>query len=200
MTSRHDPLLVLGLGNILCSDDGLGAIAVSLLDREFVRPPEVEVLDGGTLGLALLPYLQQKNAVILVDAVRADAAPGSFVRLEGAEVAPAVEHRLSAHQVGVADLLESARWLGHYPRHLVLLGLVPYSLEMGVGCSPPVRASLPLLVERVIQEIRTFGFDLARRTTHEASAAGDCGDVAGVLGLHRVQRGSAQSLSHDSSP
>jgi hydrogenase maturation protease len=200
MTSRHDPVLVLGLGNILCRDDGLGAFAVSLLDREFLRPPEVEVLDGGTLGLTLLPYLQRKNVVILVDAVRANAAPGSFVRLEGAEVVPAVEQRLSAHQVGVADLLEGARWLGHYPRHLVLLGLVPCTFELGVGCSPPVQAALPLLVERIVEEIRGLGFDLARRTAHEAAAAGDCADVAGVLGLHGVQRRSAQSLSHDSSP
>jgi hypothetical protein len=120
-------------------------------------------------------------------------------------VAPAVEHRLSAHQVGVADLLEGARWLGHYPRHLVLLGLVPSSLEMGVGCSPPVQASMPLLVERVVQEIRRFGFDLSRRTTHEASASGDRGDgsgvpgVPGVLGPPGVQRRPAESLSHDSS-
>jgi hydrogenase maturation protease len=193
-------LLVLGLGNILCSDDGLGAIAVSVLDRRFLRPPDVEILEGGTLGLALLPYLQETNAAILVDAVRADAPPGSLVRLEGAEVAPAVEHRLSPHQVGVADLLEGARWLGRYPRHVVLIGLVPGTLELGVGCSPPVQASLPLLVERIADEIRAFGFDLARRTDDEWAAAEDRDDVAGVLGLHRVERRPAQSLSRDSRP
>src|SRR6516165_6318248 len=96
--SKALDLLVLGLGNILCGDDGLGAIAVSCLDRQFHRPREVELVEGGTLGLTLLPYLEDAAAAILVDAVRADSAPGSFVRLEGTEVGPAVEQRLSPHQ------------------------------------------------------------------------------------------------------
>jgi hydrogenase maturation protease len=160
----------------------------------------VELVEGGTLGLALLPYLEDAAAAILVDAVRADSAPGSFVRLEGTEVGPAVEQRLSPHQVGVADLLEGARWVDRYPNRVVLLGLVPGTLELGVGLSPPVQASLPMLMERIVEEIRGFGFDLVRRTAHAAWPVGDCCDVADLLGLHRIERRFAHGLSHDSGP
>jgi hydrogenase maturation protease len=126
------PLLVLGLGNVLCGDDGLGAIAVHLLRRRYRVPDGVVVLDGGTLGLSLLPTLEQAHEAILVDAIRADGPPGTFVRLEGDDVAPAVAARLSVHQVGVLDLLEAARWRGRYPSRLVLLGLVPESIDLGL--------------------------------------------------------------------
>lgn len=199
MTSRK-PLLVLGLGNVLCSDDGVGVMAVSALARGFEWPPDVEVLDGGTLGLALLPYLEEAAALILVDAIRGDAAPGSFVRLEGADVAPAVEQRLSPHQVGVADLLDGARWLDSYPDRVVLLGLVPATIELGVGCSPAVQAAIPTLVERIVEEIRGCGFDVVRRAANEVEGVVDSADVAGVLGLHGSGRRLAWSLSPDSGP
>ena len=77
--SERIPLLVLGLGNVLLEDDGVGGAAVSLLLDRFDLPQGVQVLDGGTLGLSLLPHLEAADTVILVDAVRADAAPGSLV-------------------------------------------------------------------------------------------------------------------------
>ena len=198
--SARKPLLVLGLGNVLCSDDGLGALALSLLDRDFDRPTGVEFLDGGTLGLALLPYLEDADAAILVDAIRADAAPGSFVRLEGADVAPAVAQRLSPHQIGVADLLHGARWIDRYPNRVVLLGLVPATIELGIGCSPAVRAAVPMLVDRVAEEIRGFGFDLVRRVANDVPAIVGRADVARLLGLHGIERRSAQRVSRHPHP
>lgn len=156
--SKATPLLVLGLGNVLLEDDGVGAAAVTLLLERYAAPEGVRVLDGGTLGLSLLPYLEDADAVILVDAVRADGPPGSFVRLDGDDVASAVATRLSVHQVGVADLLDGARWLGRYPDRVVLLGLVPESMELAVGLTPRVRSALPALADRVAEEARSLGF------------------------------------------
>jgi hypothetical protein len=121
--------------------------------------------------------------VILVDAIRVEAGPGSLVRLEGDDVAPAVATRLSPHQVGVADLLDGARWLGRYPRHVVLLGLVPESMELAVGLSPRVRPALPVLVERIVEEAGTLGFVFCRRSADETAPVGRTVDVtAYVLG------------------
>ena len=155
--SDRTPLLVLGLGNVLLEDDGLGVAAVSLLLDRYDVPPGARVLDGGTLGLSLLPYLEGADAVILVDAVLADGPPGTLVRLDGDDVPAAIATRLSVHQVGVADLLEAARWLGSYPGRVVLLGVVPASMELGVALSPAVNAALPDLVERVVAEARALG-------------------------------------------
>lgn len=181
--SERIPLLILGLGNVLLEDDGVGGAAVSLLLDRFEPPAGVNVLDGGTLGLSLLPYLETADAVILVDAVRADGAPGALVRLDGDEVAPAVATRLSPHQVGVADLLDGARWLGRYPERVVLLGLVPASMELSVGLSPLVRASLLDLVERIIEEAALLGFTFEPREPDAAHARGRAIDVARLAGM-----------------
>ena len=163
---RAEPsgLLVLGLGNVLLTDDGLGIVAVSLLERFYREPPGVAVLDGGTLGLALLPLLEDAADVILVDAVRTDEPPGSLVRLDGEAVAPAVRERLSPHQIGVADLLDGLRLRGRTPRRITLLGLVPESLELGVERSPAVADGLSGLVEAIIFEALQMGYAFTART------------------------------------
>ena len=180
--SRPTALLVLGLGNLICGDDGLGAAAVSLLDRDYEAPDGARVLDGGTLGLTLLPHLEDADDVILVDAILADQPPGSFVRLTGDDVAPAVLHRLSPHQIGVADLLDGARLHGRYPARLVLLGLVPWTLGLGVERSAPVAAGLPDLVERVVEQARSMGHEFVRRSD-VAKSSRDRGHVARVFSL-----------------
>jgi hydrogenase maturation protease len=168
---RADPrsLLVLGLGNVLCRDDGLGIAAIEELTRRYEAPAGVRILDGGTLGLALLAHVGEADDLVLVDAIRAAAAAGSLVRLTGDEVAPAVRERLSVHQIGVADLLDGMRWLGLRPRHLVLLGLVPETLEVGVGCSPAVTAALPGLVEEIAGAAARLGHPLRPRQQVESS-------------------------------
>ena len=176
-------LLILGLGNVLCADDGVGAAAVARLCRERVAPPGVQMLDGGTLGLSLLPLVESARDVLLVDAVRADAPPGTLVRLDGDDVMPAALERLSPHQVGVADLLEAMRLRDRLPRRLVLLGVVPESLELRLGRSPAVESALPALVERVVAEARALGYELPPRGDHEASAGRGAAGVDRVLGL-----------------
>ena len=181
--SERTPLLVLGLGNVLLEDDGVGGAAVAILLDRYEAPRGVRVLDGGTLGLSLLPHLQDAETVILVDAIRADGAPGDFVRLDGDDVAPAVATRLSPHQVGVADLLDGARWLGRYPDRVVLLGLVPESMELVVGVSPRVRAALSDLVERIVDEARALGFVFRHKNADETPAVGRAVDVARLAGM-----------------
>jgi hydrogenase maturation protease len=185
--SERTALLVLGLGNLLLQDDGVGSAAVALLNDGFIAPDGVRVFDGGTLGLSLLPYLEDADAVILVDAVNADAEPGALIRLSGDDVAPAVATRLSPHQVGVADLLDGARWLDCYPQHVVLLGLVPDSMELAVGLSARVRPSLPALVERIVEEAGTLGFSFRRKNVDDIPRAGRMAavDDAVVGGLRR---------------
>lgn len=180
--SDRTPLIVLGLGNVLLEDDGVGAAAVALLRDRYVAPPGVLVLDGGTLGLALLPYLEAADNLILVDAIRTNEPAGTLVRLQDDEVGPAVATRLSVHQVGVADLLDAARWLDRYPQRVTLLGLVPDSMELAVGLSPSVKPSLPMLVDSVVDEARALGFVFHRRAGDE-TPDGRTVDVARLSGV-----------------
>jgi hydrogenase maturation protease len=162
MTDAVD-LLVLGLGNPLCGDDGAGVAVVARLRERYEAPPGAVVLDGGTLGLSLLPYLRQARTVILIDAIAADAPAGTLVRLEGDDVAPAAAHRLSPHQVGVADLLDSARLLGGFPEALVLVGVVPAQLELSIERSAAVEARIDDLVKATLDEAARMGHTFTRR-------------------------------------
>jgi len=184
MTSRRQSLVVMGLGNILWGDDGLGVAAVQTLARRFEAPDGARVLDGGTLGLALLPIIQDAERVLLVDAIRVpDAAPGALIRIEGDEVAPAVRERLSPHQVGVADLLEAARLLDCYPERLVLLGIVPERLDFGFGLSAAVERQLDRLVNRVVEEVSGWGYAFRARAGSEETLRSGAGDHAGDFRL-----------------
>jgi hydrogenase maturation protease len=140
-------------------------------------------MDGGTLGLSLLHYVAEAEALIMVDAVRAGVSPGTPVRLTGDSVAPAIGSRLSVHQIGVADLLDGLRLTDSTPRRIVLLGLVPETLELGLARSPAVTEALPELVEAVVREAAELGFELVPRHT-DALSAGHHPDFAPrALGL-----------------
>ncbi len=179
-TSDDDRLavLVLGLGNVLCGDDGAGVIVAHQLRREYVMPDGVRVVDGGTLGLDLLALVAASDRVILVDAVRAEGPPGTLVRLAGDEVAPAVYERLSMHQIGVADLLAGAALCDRYPQEVVIVGIVPEMTSLSYGCTPDVTASLPALAAAVLAELRRLGHEPERRAV---AAPGN--DNARALGL-----------------
>jgi len=150
-------LLVLGLGNVLCGDDGVGPAVVAELGRRYVPPEGACVMDGGTLGLTLLPLLADAEHVLLVDAVLTGDVPGTLVRLRGDDVTPAVRSRLSVHQVGVADLLDGLRLCGHWPRRLGLVGVVPASFELHLGRSQAIERAVPALVEAVVEEAARWG-------------------------------------------
>jgi hydrogenase maturation protease len=170
MDSRSS-LLILGLGNLLCSDDGLGAFVAQAIAGTRIVPDGVTVLDGGTLGLSLLPYLEDADRAILVDAIQADAPPGTLVRIEGEDVGPAVAARLSVHQVGVSDLIEAARWRDRVPPTLVLLGVVPQTTDLGIGLSAPVDARMPELIDLVCEEARRLGFPLEKKAGDDQNHA-----------------------------
>lgn len=153
-------LLVLGLGNVLLGDDGLGAAALARLEADYHLPAGVRLEDGGTLGLGLLGLLAEATHVILVDAVRMDSPPGTLVRLDGDDVMPAVRDRLSPHQVGVAELLDAARLISCYPATVKLIGLVPETIDLGLVRSTAVAARLDELVEVIVREVAALGYPL----------------------------------------
>ncbi len=160
-------VLVLGLGNVLLGDDGLGAAALARIERGYRIPPGVRLEDGGTLGLSLLGLLAESHRVILVDAVRTGSAPGTLVRIDGEEVMDAVRERLSPHQIGVADLLDAARLIDCYPTTVTLLGLAPESIDLRVTRSDAVDASLDELVEAIVREVQSLGYEMVHEAENE---------------------------------
>jgi hydrogenase maturation protease len=149
--------LILGLGNVLLGDEGIGVWVVESLRRRFQFPSSATVLEGGTLGLDLLPQLHGVSRLLVVDAVRLGRGPGEIGRLEGDEVPRALEVKVSPHQIGLQELLATARLTGCEPQKVVLWGMEPGRLKPGPGFSPKVARALPRLQTRVLEELEQWG-------------------------------------------
>jgi hydrogenase maturation protease len=154
---------VLGIGNLVMSDDGVGVKVVQQLQREYRFPGNVEIMDGGTLGLDLLPKLEGIHHLIVVDAVETGEKPGTCVRLAGEELPIALETKVSPHQMGLKDLLSVAELLGHAPREMVLIGVQPGSIEMDTELTPEVEVMMQILVDNTLYELEKIGVIPRRR-------------------------------------
>lgn len=148
---------MLGIGNVLMNDDAIGVRVVQSLAARFDFPAEVLLLDGGTLGLDLLPYLEGIDRLLVVDAVETGAAAGTLVRLSGEDIPLALATKVSPHQMGLKDLLLVADLQGYSPPEMVLWGVQPASIEMDLQMSPHVAAAVPLLQDRVLAELAGWG-------------------------------------------
>jgi len=144
--------VILGLGNTLHSDDGLGPRAVEKLRSDRRIPDGVAVIDGGTLGLELLPYVWDCSRLLVLDSVDVGQPAGTLVRMCNDELTT-LAGKGSAHQLGVSDLLLALRVLAEHMPEIVLLGVQPASTEWGSKLSPPVEASLDRMVEAAISEL-----------------------------------------------
>jgi len=150
-------VVVLGVGNVLLSDEGLGVRAVERLQQDYCLPPEVEVIDGGTSGMELLEHLEGIDALIMVDAIRAGAPPATPMRLAGEALPVFFRTRLSPHQVGLSDVLANLELLGRSPRHICILGLQPQSLALGMELSREIEDGMPALLSMVTAELASLG-------------------------------------------
>ena len=157
MTGSRTDILVLGLGNILMSDDGFGGRVVEALGERYRLPPGVALLDGGTLGLDLLPRLEGIDRLLIIDALQMGGAPGTVYRLHGEEVPRAFAQKLSVHQMGVQDLLAVAELQGHLPRELVVWGVQAGAIDMGLDLTPEVGEALEEVVAGVVAELTSWG-------------------------------------------
>jgi len=138
MMAEDRDTAVIGLGNVVLSDDGLGVHAVRRLRERYALGPNVEVIEGGTAGLLLLPHLADARQVVIVDAIDVGAASGTLVRLDGVQWPTAFAVRMTPHDVGLADLLATAQLAGMWPERLALHGMQPESTSIGTALSMPV--------------------------------------------------------------
>lgn len=155
--------LVLGVGNLLLADEGFGIQVIERLQEAYHLPEEVQVLDGGTLGMDLLYYLEGVRRLLIVDAVETGGEPGTTIRLEGEDVPAHLSIKMSPHQVGVPDMLFAAKLRDIYPEEIVLLGVQPAVIDTSLELSPPVAAQLEPLVDQVCAELARWGLVVEHR-------------------------------------
>ena len=155
--------LVLGIGNVLLQDEGVGIHAVGELQRRFTFDDDVEFLDGGTAGVELLRYLDGKDHILIVDAVAAGHPPGTVFRVEGEDVPRMFHVRISPHQIGLSDVLATAMISDTLPGEMVMFGMEPGTMTTGLALTPVAEASLDKLVGAVVDELRGYGHRVEAR-------------------------------------
>ena len=157
LEERRFTTLVLGVGNRLMSDEGIGVHVIERLAGRYKLPEEVQILDGGTLGLDLLYYLEGIENLLLVDAAETGAEPGTMIRLEGEKVPAFLSIKISPHQMGVPDMLAAAKMKDIYPKRLVFWGIQPEQITLSLDLSPLLESKVDLLVEKLVEELRGWG-------------------------------------------
>lgn len=156
--------LILGVGNLLMSDEGVGVHVIQRLVAGYQLPEEVQVLDGGTLGMDLLYYLEGVQNLLLIDAVQARKEPGTLIRLEGDDVPAFMSIKISPHQLGVPDMLAAAKLKGDcYPERIVLWGVQPELMEIGLELSPTVASQVETIIDNILEQLQVWGYKLTPR-------------------------------------
>jgi len=146
-------------------DDGLGLVALEILRDSWDFQPDIELLDGGTWGMNLLPAIESAERVLLLDAIKAGAAPGTVVVLERDELPRFFSMKLSPHQIDMREVLALAELRETLPDHIVAIGLQPEVVEMSTELSAALRNNLDSLVDRVVQQLRDWGHEARRDET-----------------------------------
>ncbi|MBL5906370.1 HyaD/HybD family hydrogenase maturation endopeptidase [Serratia fonticola] len=150
-------ILVLGIGNLLLGDEAVGVRIVEAVEQRYRLPAHVEVLDGGTSGMELMEMMADRDHLIVADAVLTGAAPGSVAVLYDEEIPALFTRKVSPHQLGLSDVLMALRLTDEFPRRLTLVGVVPASLEPGIGLSAVVSQAIEPALAQVLLALQESG-------------------------------------------
>jgi len=145
---------VLGVGNPIMGDDGVGVELLACV-RAALPDPRIEYVDGGTYGMELLPVLQSARRLLILDAV-SGTTPGEVVELPGDQIPRLLAAKLSPHQLGLLDIFAAARLLGTEPEQVTVVGIVPEFVDVQVGLTPIVSASLPEATEKAVSVLKIW--------------------------------------------
>ena len=153
-----DQITILGVGNILLRDEGVGVRVVEELKKRFIFPENVSLVDGGTQGLWLLATIQESDHLIVIDAVLGGGEPGSLYRLEKADLPKGLRFKQSAHDSDLVEALNLCALLENGPKSVVVIGIKPLDITpFGLELSREIESQVENIVERVINEVHKLG-------------------------------------------
>ncbi|MBK7356454.1 HyaD/HybD family hydrogenase maturation endopeptidase [Propionivibrio sp.] len=160
--------VVLGIGNTILTDEAAGVRVVEALERDFKLPADVLAIDGGTSGMEMIEDLSNLDLLIVVDVVKTGAAPGTLVKIAGADIPVFFRSKLSPHQIALPDVLASLELLDAMPKEIIVLGVEPVSLELGMEMTTTVSDQIQPLVSMVADELLSHGYLLESLVMGEA--------------------------------
>ncbi|HMK35600.1 MAG TPA: HyaD/HybD family hydrogenase maturation endopeptidase [Desulfomonilaceae bacterium] len=164
MSVNTERIVVLGVGNILLKDEGVGVRAVEEFQRTYDVPENVQIVDGGTQGLWLMSTIQQTDRLIVVDAVLGDGEPGTLYRLERKDLPKGLRAKQSAHDSDLVEALNLCELLEVGPESVVVIGIQPQDITpFGLDMTEKVAVRLPDLVLRIVEELNELGIEPSKK-------------------------------------
>jgi hydrogenase maturation protease len=159
-TISPQKIVILGVGNLLLSDEGVGVhVANELMNMDL--PPEVSVAEGGTDGFRLLNVIIEADRLIVIDAVKGGADPGSLYRFDINDVRNCPSgFKTSVHQIGILEVIDLSELIGKKP-HTTIIGIEPKSLEMGMELTPEIKSKIPRIIELVFEELKKHNIHMS---------------------------------------
>lgn len=155
-----ESIIVLGLGNILYGDEGFGVRVAEQLYTRYDFPDNVEIIDAGTLGQALLRFIEKADRLLILDAIDFDLPPGTLIFKDNNEIPSYLTaHKMSLHQTSFSELIGLATLQRQLPKEMVLIGMQPISLEYGTSLSTEVLNSLDEAVNRALTQLKLWGIN-----------------------------------------
>lgn len=151
--------LILGVGNLLLSDESVGVHLVNQLESEYTFPEGVELVDGGTAGMELLDYIASREHIIIIDAVLTGDEPGTVVILKDDQVPALFNNKVSPHQLGLSDLLGALKLTDESPENIFLVGVVPESVEPGLEMTETITKCMPTMMQCVLDHLDEIGIE-----------------------------------------
>lgn len=182
--SLSSDTVVIGIGNTILSDDGVGVHAARLLQGDPRVPAGVTILDGGTIGLELIPYAWNASRVLLLDAVNSGDIPGTLTRMTGRDLL-GVTGGWSAHQLGVTDLISALTLASANPQDIIVLGVQPAGTDWGTRLSPSVEGALASLVDAAVKQLQLWN-DSSNAAMHSSLR---CEQPQGVMSTESQDEG-----------
>lgn len=156
----ENSIVVLGVGNILLTDEGLGVHVVEDLKTNYTFTPQISLIDGGTMGMELLTYMRGMKKILLIDAVNGGEAPGTIYEFPHRELEQYFTDHISVHEVGMQDILRIRAIQENPLEDAIVIGVEPESLDVGFEPSAPVQMALPEVKERVLRVLREWGVQI----------------------------------------
>lgn len=156
-------VLLIGWGNLLLGDEGVGVHVLRRLEADYRFEPAIALVDGGTSGMDLLPLFADYRRILMIDAIALDRPPGSIAVIRDDEIRAVLSEKLSVHHLGVTDVLALAKLLDYPLSEIVLIGIVPERMELGLELSSTLRDALPDVIERAGAILLDWGVRLQAR-------------------------------------
>jgi len=169
---NHDSgrVVVLGLGNILLSDEGVGVHVVNAIKGQYAPSPRLELIDGGTMGLDLLPLFQTMDRILIIDAVDFGKAPGHVGIIQGNDIPSVLNIKLSVHHIGLSDVLFATRLMRGALPDVCLIGIQPKSLDIGLDMTEEIQVKLNHIIGLVMQKLTEWNVECVLQSPHGSSA------------------------------